>query len=110
MRGLARVLLLALALAVGTWTLGWWAVPVIGAAWGVLQRGLPRRGREAALAAALGWGGLLAVDAIGGALGRVAGVLGGIFPAPGAALIALTLVFAAALAGLAAYVAGARAR
>lgn len=95
---------------VGTWTLGWWAVPAIGAAWGLLRRGGPRRGREAALAATLAWVALLAGDAGGGALPRVADVLGGVFRMPGALLLLVTVGFAAALAGLAAYVAGARAR
>ena len=95
---------------VGTWTLGWWAVPAIGAAWGLLQRGVPRRGRQAAIAAALAWAALLAADAGAGALPRVADVLGGVFGVPGALLLLVTLAFAAALAGLAAYVVGARAR
>ena len=110
LRRLVKPLLLALAMGVGTWTLGWWAVPVIGAAWGLLQRGAARRGREAALAAAVAWAALLALDASAGALPRVATMLGGIFRMPGAVLLLVTLAFAATLAGTAAYVVGARAR
>ena len=104
---LARPVLLALAMGVGTWVLGWWAVPAIGAAWGLLHRGGAGRGREAAADAAIAWLALLAIDAASGALGRVADVLGGIVRVPGAVLAAATVVFAAALAGLAAYLTGA---
>jgi hypothetical protein len=105
MRAFIRVALLAAAFALGTWILGWWAVPLLGAAWGIVQRGRPRFA-AAFVAAALAWAALLAFDALGGALGRLSTVLGGIFMLPGVALLAVTLLYAALLAGCAAQVAG----
>lgn len=102
---LARVALLSVAIGIGTWVLGWWAVPLLGAVWGVLQRGRPRF-LTAFAAAAVAWATLLAFDALRGAMGRLAGVLGGIFMMPGAALLAVTVLYAALLAGCAAQVAG----
>jgi hypothetical protein len=101
----ARIALLAIAIAIGTWVLGWWAVPLLGAVWGVLQRGRPRF-VTAFAAAAIAWASLLAFDALQGAMGRLAGVLGGVFMLPGAALLVVTVLYAALLAGCAAQVAG----
>jgi hypothetical protein len=77
-----------------TWILGWWAVLVVGAVAGATWR----RPSLIALASVLGWAALLAIDARSGRLGALATVLGGIFPAPGWALMLVTLLFAA-LAG-----------
>lgn len=101
----ARVLLLASAIAIGTWTLGWWAVPLVGAAWGLLRRDRPRFG-DAFVAAMLAWAALLAVDAAGGAMDRLSTVMGGIFSMPGSLMLAVTVLYGALLAGCAAQVAG----
>ena len=58
-RASLRIVLLAIAFALGTWILGWWAVPLLGAAWGLLRRGTPRFA-TAFIAAALAGGALLA--------------------------------------------------
>jgi hypothetical protein len=99
---------LALTLAFGAASLlGWWAIPATAALWGVLRPVARRPALVAAAAAALAWSGWLVVDAISprgdftGLAGRLAGVL--TLPAP--ALIAFTIVFAALLAGTAAYLA-----
>lgn len=102
-----RTLLLAAAIAIGTWTLGWWAVPSIGGVWGVLRRGRPRFG-DAFVAATIAWAALLAIDSARGAMERLSTVMGGIFSMPGSLLLALTVLYAALLAGCAAQVAGAR--
>ena len=104
-RRLLRAALLAAAMAIGTWALGWWAVPAIGATWGLLQRGRPRF-LESFVAAALAWTALLAFDATHAAFGRLTTVLGGVFTVPGAALLVVTVLYAALLAGCAAQVAG----
>ena len=106
MRALLRLSLLTLAFALGTSALGWWAVPIIGAAWG-LPWGVAGRARTAALAAGIAWALLLAWDSLGGRLGALFTVAGGIFPVPGALLALIALLYAALLAGCAAYVAGA---
>lgn len=100
-----RTLLLAAAFALGTWILGWWAVPLIGAAWGLMRR---RRARflDAFAAAAIAWVALLAFDAARGPLGRLTTVMGGIFLMPGVLVLVVSVLFAALLAGCAAQVAG----
>ena len=105
MRTVTRILLLAAAFALGTWILGWWAVPLLGVAWGFLRRGHPRF-VSAFAAAAVAWIALLAFDAASGSLGRLLTVMGGIFSIPGPALLAVTVLYAALLAGCAAQVAG----
>lgn len=102
----ARTAVLAVVFGLGTWILGWWAVPLLGAVWGALNRGRPRF-VTAFLGAAIAWLLLLAFDAASGPLGNVATVLGGIFMMPGAVLVAVAVLYAALLAGCAAQVAGA---
>ena len=104
-RASLRIVLLATAFALGTWILGWWAVPLLGAAWGLMRRGMPRFA-TAFIAAALAWSALLAFDASSGSMGRLTTVMGGIFSVPGAAMLVIAVVFAALLAGCAAQVAG----
>lgn len=104
-RRILRAVLLAAAMAVGTWSLGWWAVPFVGAVWGVLQRGRPRFA-ESFAAAALAWTALLTFDAAHAAFGRLSTVLGGVFTVPGGVLVIVTVLYAALLAGCAAQVAG----
>ena len=107
MRSLGSLVLLAAAFAIATVVLGWWAVPVVAAAWGLVRRGLPRSGALAAAGAALGWAALLAWTALRGPLGTLAGQLAGIFGVPAAVLPVVALVFAALLAWSAAHLTGA---
>jgi hypothetical protein len=100
-RQLGIVLLLAVAMAVGTWWLGWWAVPVIGAAWGVARYG-QHSAWTAAVAAALAWVLLLGLLALRGPVGDLARIVGGALTLPGWVLVLATVVFPAALAGTAA--------
>lgn len=104
---LLRFLLLACAFALGTWTFGWWAVPIIGAIWGLFARGSAGSGLTAGVAAALGWGALLGFDAVGGRLVPLLSRLAPMFALPGFVLLLVTLVLAAMLAWLAAGVTGA---
>ena len=105
MRDVASTLLLAAAFALGTWILGWWAVPLLGAVWGIMRRGRPRFA-SAFAAAAVAWAALLVGDATAGPLGRLATVMGGIFSMPAPLLLAVTVLYAALLAGCAAHVTG----
>ena len=106
-RASLRIVLLATAFALGTWILGWWAVPLLGAVWGVMRRGRSRFA-SAFAGAALAWLALLAFDAARGPMGRMTSVMGGIFSVPAAALLLITVLYAALLAGCAAQVAGFR--
>lgn len=98
----ARLLIGAIAVAVGSRWFGWWFPAVWGVAAGLLWPH-DRPGRTAAVAAALGWAAWLVVPIVGGApMGLLATKLGALFQLPGWALIALTVVYPALLAGCAA--------
>jgi hypothetical protein len=107
LRNYVRILLLGIAVAIGTWILGWWAVPLLGAAWGVLRRGRPRFW-TAALAAVVGWWLLMLFNATRGSVGGMASLLGDIFGIGAWGMVALMYVFPGLLAGCAAQVAGMR--
>jgi hypothetical protein len=94
---LATFLALTLAFAAATWLAGWWAVPVVAFAVGLVPR--PHGGaRRAALAATLAWGALLAFAAAGPAFDRVLRALGGLAPLPAATFVVATLALAPLLA------------
>ena len=97
-----RMVLLAAAFAVATLALGWWTVPVLGAAWGIAARAGGRTVLTAGTCAALGWGALLALFAMGAPIADVASKVGAIMKVGGVGLVVLTLVFPALLAGSAA--------
>jgi hypothetical protein len=107
-RQAAAFLLLTLAFVAAS-TLGWWAIPATAALWGLMRPIGGRPALFAAAAAALAWTAWLVVDALSprGDFGGLATRLAGIFSLPAPALIAFTVLFAALLAGSAAYVAGA---
>lgn len=97
-----QLLPVGLLVALGTWLFGWWAVPLVGFIHALVWRG--RRGvlLEAALGGMLGWGWLLALQGMHPAFPRLAEALGGVFPVPSAALMAVSVLFAGLLAGAAA--------
>ena len=99
MRPVLGFFALVAAFALASW-LGWWAVPAVAALWGMLRPGTWRPILSAALAAALGWGLWLLLDAVRGhgALGRLGGRVASVMHAPFPALILGTLVFAGLLA------------
>lgn len=105
MRGLLRVALLAAAFALGTYAFGWWAVAVVGVAWGVMNPGMPRVALRAGVAAAVAWGGLLAMPAVAGApMAAFATKLAAVMQVPAWGLLAAELLFPGALAWSAAVV------
>lgn len=108
-----NVVVLAVVMAFATVLLGWWGVPLAAALIAAVSHGRPgvitRAGRSCAggagLAAALAWGGLLAMAAFGGArFGAVAASLAGVFAAPAALVGVVTLALPALLAWSAAAV------
>jgi hypothetical protein len=107
-RQAAAFLLLTLAFAAAS-LLGWWAIPATAALWGIMRPVAQRPAIFAASAAALAWTGWLVMDAFSprGDFSGLAVRLGGIFSLPASALLAATGLFAALLAGSAAYIAGA---
>lgn len=96
-RQLAAIGLLAVVTALGTWWIGWWAAPVVGAAWGAARFGA-YPARTAAVATALGWMLLLAYQALHGAMGEVSRLVGGVLGVPGWTALAAAALFPAALA------------
>ncbi|MBC7895369.1 MAG: hypothetical protein H7066_08135, partial [Cytophagaceae bacterium] len=61
-----RLLILAIAIALGTVLVAWWTVPILAAAYGLLAAGTKRPGLLAAAAAVAGWGGYLSILSFGG--------------------------------------------
>ena len=98
MRFVLRVILLALSFGIGTWVLGWWAVPLFAVIAALLAPKVPHQGIAAALAAALAWGTLLAWSATEGSVWSFSRLAGGAMGVSGPTLILLTLAFPAALA------------
>ncbi len=98
MRFALRTALLALSFAIGTWILGWWAVPLFSAIAAVLARNVRHQATAAALAAAAAWAALLAWSATQGSVWSFGGIAGGTMGLSGLTLILATLVFPAALA------------
>jgi len=100
-RQLLAILVLALAMALGTAWIGWWAVPVFGAVWGVARYGAYPTA-TAALGGALAWVVLLALTALRGPAGEASRMLGSVMSVPGWVPLLLAVVFPAALGGAAA--------
>lgn len=95
----------AAVMAVLTWLLGWWTVPLVAAFVGsvlYVREGVAWR---MALAGALAWTLLLLVNATSGRLGVTATTLGGVLRLPGVVVVLITLVFPVLLAWSAATVA-----
>ena len=101
MRPFVKYVLLAEAFAVTTFGLGWWSVPLVAAAWGLVSRS-NRKALFAALAALGGWVTLLLLDVMRGPVTTMASQLGGVMHMPAFALYALTLIFPVLLAWCAA--------
>ena len=98
MKWLIQLIVVSVLMATLTWFAAWWTVPVVGAAYGAWAANRRLTLFTAMLAAVLGWGALLVYDASAGPVGRLLQVLGALFGVPGAALVVLTLVYAALLA------------
>ncbi|MGQ0650205.1 MAG: hypothetical protein ACT4P7_21895 [Gemmatimonadaceae bacterium] len=99
-----HLVILALTIALGTVLLGWWAVPVLAALYGLVARETRRPGLVAAVAAAAAWGGYLSILSFGGApVSRFAGDLAHAMSLPVWAPHLATMLFPALLAGPAAW-------
>lgn len=101
--GISRLIIVTAAIAAGTWVAGWVAVPVLALVAGLVMW----RPSTVALGASLAWAILLAINAVVGAMGRVASTLGDVMGLPWPAVIVATLLFPALLAWSAAALGGA---
>lgn len=99
-----RIAIVAVALAAAT-AIGWWAVPLAAAIFGVITRRDRGGPVVAGVGAIVAWGGILAYDAFRGPVGAVAQTLGGVLQVRPIAVYVLTLSFAGLLAVCAALVA-----
>ena len=91
------VVILAVMVAVCTWFLGWWSIPILSAIAGALWWDHEHVGRDVGVGAAVGWVLLLAYAASAGRLVPLARALGGVLFLPWPLLIVVALGFAAAL-------------
>ncbi|MBL8959689.1 MAG: hypothetical protein JNJ98_07550 [Gemmatimonadetes bacterium] len=99
-----RLVILAVAMTLGTVLLHWWVVPVLAFAYGVVARDTARPAVLAMVAAAVAWGGYLAILSFGGApVGRFGADLASAMQLPSPVPLLATLLFPAAMAGPAAY-------
>ncbi len=89
---------LVLLMALATWLLGWWTVPLLAAVTGWWQRRAAGRAGLVGLAAALAWALLLALAAVGPRFGAVSVELAGIMRLPLAVLWLATALLPALLA------------
>jgi hypothetical protein len=98
-RSWLRVILLALAFALATAALGWWAVPAVGAVWGLMNPAGRRAALRAGLAAALAWAVLVLVPgALGAPVLSFTARLAASVRMPAWALVTVELLFPFALA------------
>ena len=90
------------AIALGTWLVGWWITPVVGAAWGWVKRADAATPLLAGLAGMVAWGLLLIISASGAPAGSVGDTVGQAMRVGPGALLALTLAYPGLLAASAA--------
>lgn len=100
-----RLMTLAIGVAVMallTWAIAWWTVPIVSAAWAFVRRDDVAAPLLAGLGAMLAWGLLLLVAALGSPIGEVLRVVGAAMQIGAPALLVLTLAFAGLLGASAA--------
>jgi len=101
----ARVIAVAVICALATSWFGWLSLPVVGFLYAMLDRRVRGRGTIAAVAATLGWLGILGAEAARGAsVGAVASRVGDVLHLPAFGFLLVTLLFAAILCGSAAVI------
>ncbi|MBK8248499.1 MAG: hypothetical protein IPK85_13985 [Gemmatimonadetes bacterium] len=99
-----RFVILVVGMALGTVLVQWWVIPVIACVYGVVARDTARPALVAMAAAAVAWGGYLAILAFGGApIGRFGADLASAMQLPSLVPLLATLFFPSAMAGPAAY-------
>lgn len=89
-------------MAVLTWAVGWWTVPIVGGAWASVRRDDAAAPLLAGLAAMIAWALLLLIGTATGPVGTVLRVAGEAMRIGPAALLALTLAYAGLLGASAA--------
>lgn len=103
---LGRLAIVAAATALGSILVGWWAVPMIGAVYGLVPGSSRWPTLLAGAGAGLGWAALLVWTATQGAAVQLSSKVGAILGLPAPGLFGVTVLFAALLAGSAATLTG----
>jgi hypothetical protein len=85
----------ALATALGTWVLGWWAVAIVAIIAGAMHRAEYGRPWRVALGCLAGWALLMVLDAAVGPMRSVATTVSGAMNIPASGLLLVTLLFPA---------------
>ena len=98
--------LVALVMALGTWLVAWWTLPIIAVVIGFLFRDEGGRAGHVALGATMAWAVLLVIDFVMGPFARLTTTLGGVMGVPGPVVLIVTLLFPAALSWSAAVIGG----
>jgi hypothetical protein len=88
-QNLIGLVVVTIAIALGTWAIGWWSVPVIALIAGLLNV----RALVVGAGCAIAWALLLIVATMGASFGKLAAMLAGVMGLPAAALIAITILF-----------------
>jgi hypothetical protein len=88
---------MAVLIAVGTWLVGWWCIPVLAVAHALIRRSSAAP-IEAAIGAMIAWAALFLLNAGKPAFSVLLTRLGGVFPMPGAIVLAIAVLFAGILA------------
>ena len=100
-----KVLLLGSAFALGTLVLGWWAIPVLGAVWGLIGPNKKRAPVLSGISAGWGWVLLLLWTAWQGPLLTLAHRTAGVMGMGTVSILGITVAFSVVLAWAAAVVA-----
>ncbi len=104
MRAMVRYAFLTASFALVTRALGWWAVPIAGAAWAFLADGARRSPWDAGLGAIFGWALILVWADTAAPLAELTRRAAGVFGVRPVVLLAATLLYAGVLAWSAAMV------
>ena len=81
-----------------TWMVAWWTLPIVGAAWAFVRREDAAAPLLAGLAAMVAWAFLLLISAATAPVGAVMRVVGAAMQIGSVGLVALTLAYAGLLA------------
>ena len=87
--------IIALATAIATWILGWWAVAIVAVIAGAILRAEHGRPWHVALGSLAGWALLMLIDAVAGPMRSLTTAVSGAMNIPAAALVLVTLLFPA---------------
>lgn len=99
---IGELVIATLLMIAGTWFLGWWSVPIVGALWGLYRRRDAAVTLLAGAAGCLSWGALLGWQSTQGPVSRLVELLGTLLQVGPVAVVVLAVVYPGLLAASAA--------